>query len=555
MDINRVYENLRQLKSTDLAPQSKEEIMQAIVTATQNIGEDLSHYVVPKTLINLNGLDVEQDHIATIHVIAGVGIMGFVDRIRLHALDDVIIYEPDEGAAYLFLTQVNVSEFFRKSGVHLFTTLDAFIHGLRNRYEWWKNFEAWKSPPCAKHYPDKVEAFHHHLIQNGLIGKINQNTLNKLYFLWAANELTNLQMLKNRQCAMSDPDSMKNVPAVLVGAGPSLRHSLPELKKISQSNKMLIVAASTTLRVLIPEQIYPHIVIIIEGEQQSHFDNIPHLNRLRLLAHLQTHPEHLKHDFKDLFWFDQETSALRSLTASLVPGTKPIKFSGNVLSAAFLLTTFWGCNPIAFTGMDLAYQTGDKYMKGLEKKEEKDNERKFYPVPAQDESTLEAPPEFISYAHNLEMEIERVQKADPNFRAVNASTGGRRIKGTIEMTLEKFAGHFSMEKDLVEPMLSRAIESWPSLPEKTVETVLTEHLNTYHRLSALLESPNSPSENQAQIEKINHFLDQLPEFNTGVIRIIPWVRHIRSNRNISNADLDALRSTVRQILDGISSRP
>ena len=294
MEINRVFENLKRLKTTDLEPGSAEEIKAEIVSATQLIGEDLPHFVVPHSFKGIPFIPSDDDHIAAIHAIAGIGIMSFADRIRLHHSDEVIIYEPISGLAYLFLTQVNLSEFFGRSNVHLFTHLDAFANRLRNIYEWWKTFEAWKSPPLARRYPDKVNAFHQHLIENGLIGKINLNTLNKSYFQWIRNEVDNLYTLKNRKSAISCPDGLKNTPAVLVGAGPSLRHSLSALKDVSRSDNMLIIAASTTLRVLIPEQIYPHFVIIIEGEKQTHFENIPDLNRLRLLAHLQTFPGNLR---------------------------------------------------------------------------------------------------------------------------------------------------------------------------------------------------------------------------------------------------------------------
>lgn len=550
MDINRVHENLKQLKATDLTPPSLEKIKKEIVSASQLLGEDLPHYVVPHSFKGLPGISSGDEHITSVHAIAGVGVMGFADQIRVHRSDDVIIYEPIQGLAYLFLAQVNVSEFFGRSKVHLFTSLDALANALRSTYEWWKTLEAWKSPPSARLYPDKVEAFHQILIENGLLGKINLNTLNELYFQWIRNEIKNLHFLKDRQCAISCPDGMKNVPAVLVGAGPSLRHSLPALKGISRSDSMLIIAASTTLRVLIHEEIYPHFVIIIEGQKQAHFENIPHLNRLRLLAHLQTFPAHLEYPFKDIFWFNQETSALASVIASILPETQPIKFSGNVISAAFLLASFWGCNPIAFTGMDLAYQDGDKYMKGLAKKEYEPERKHFYDVPGQNNCQLKAPPEFLSYAHNLELELEHLKKTRPEFQAVNASVGGRRIRGAIEMPLEDFARHTPTGDVAVDRILTQFISSWPELPADPLERILENYLKTYHLLDRILDKSVSSLQKPDNLAKIEQHMKQLPEFNTNVVRLIPWVHHIRSGRKVSEADLSSLKTEVCQILDG-----
>ena len=555
MDINRVLENLKRLKTTDLKPDSAEKIKEEIVSATQLIGKDLPYFVVPYSFQGLSVISSDDDHITAIHAIAGVGIMGFADQIRIHRSDDVIIYEPIHGLAYLFLAQVNLSEFFGQSKVHLFTNLDTFANSLQNIYEWWKTLEAWKSPPSARLYPDKVEAFHKHIIENGLIGKINMNTLNKLYFQWIRNEIENLHILKNRRSAVSCPDGMKNVPAVLVGAGPSLRHSLSALKDISRSDNMLIIAASTALRVLIPEDIYPHFVIIIEGEKQTHFENIPHLNRLRLLAHLQTFPGHLEYPFRDIFWFNQETSAFASVIATILPDTQPLKFSGNVLSAAFLLASFWGCNPIAFTGMDLAYQAGDKYMKGLDKIEQESDRKPFYDVPGQDNRQLKAPPEFLSYAQNLEIELEQLRRANPEFTAINSSVGGRRIKGTIEMTLEDFAENIPIPDISVDPLLLQFTASWAALTADPLDKILQNHLKTYHCLESLLDKPIASLQEPDNLTKIGEHLKQLPEFNTSVIRLIPWVRHIRSGRNVPETDLSSLKAEVCQILDGFRYKP
>jgi len=554
MDINRVLENLKYLKATDLNPGSAEEIKSEIVAATQIVGDDLPHYVVPRGFKGIPKLS-DDEHLAAIYAIAGIGIMGFAERITLHHSDNVIIYEPVPGLAYLFLSQINLTEFFGKCRVHIFSDLDVFAKNLGDIYEWWKTINAWKSPPGARLYPDKVEAFHQHLIQNGLIGKVNLNTLNRLYFLWVRNELVNLHALRNRANAISCPGGMKNIPAVLVGAGPSLRHSLPALKEATRMDKILIIAASTTLRILIPEEIHPHFVIIIEGEKQAHFENMPNLDQMRLLAHLQTSPDHLEHPYKDRFWFNQETSPLAAAVSAIHPEIQPLKFSGNVVSSAFLLATFWGCAPIAFIGMDLAYQPGTKYMKGLEKKEEGPEEKRFYVVPGQDDRQLEAPPEFISYAHNLEAGIEQIRKINPEFQAVNASVGGRRIKGTIEMPLEDFVKRTSARNTPVSLLLKQFISSWPVLPADKVDTILQDHLKTYHRLETLLNKPVTSLQTSENLININELLKKLPEFNTGVTRLIPWVRHIRSRRNVSEADLSSLKTEVCQILDGFRHLP
>ncbi len=551
MDLSLVFKNLQQLKSTDLTSQSVEEIKSSIVSANQLVGNDLPHYVVPHSFHGLP-LVSGSEHLPQIYAIAGIGIMSIIDQIKLHSSDNIIIYEPTPGLAYMFLSQIDISIFFGNSNVHIFTNMKDFANGLQNIYEWWTTVKAWKTPSCERLHPDKVQAFHQCLNEKVVVGKANLNTINKTYFWRARNELVNLHAFKNRGNAISCPGGMKNIPAILVGAGPSLRTSLPVLKDASKNDNVLIIAASTTLRVLIPEGIYPHFVIIIEGEKQTHFENIPNLDQLRLVAHLQTSPGHLEYPFKDIFWFTQKTSPIVPVVSSIHQRIQPVKFSGCVLSAAFLLARFWGCNPIAFTGMDLAYRSGDKYMKGLEKRDEEHDQKPFYDVPSQDGRLLIAPPEFLSYAQTIETELEHLKKTNPEFQAVNASVGGRRIKGMVEMGLDKFVNQFTSHDLSVNRILTQVISTWPVLPTDAVDAILRNHLKIYQKLAVILDTTPSSLQSPESLKSINELLNKLPVFNSDTVRLIAWVRHIRSGRDVSDADLLSLKTEVCQILDELS---
>ncbi len=548
MDLQRIHENLKHLKGTDLKPCPDQMLMQEIISATKRVRENLPHYVVPKNFHGINPVSSEKEHWAVIHAMAGIGIMGIVDRLQLHPTDLVIIYEPDPGLAFIFLSQVDLKAFFNDCKIFIYTSLNNFKTALNGIYEWWKEVHAWKSPFTSKQYPERVEEFHQQIIQHVMMGKVNLNTLNKLYFEWVKNETINLHQLKQKRCATCCGQHMENVPAILVGAGPSLRHGLLALKEIYKKQNALIIAASTTLRLLIPEGIIPHFVIIIEGEKQAHFDHIPHLDQLNLLAHLQTHPDHTRHLFKDIFWFNQETSPLSPFVQSILTKNRPLNFSGNVLSAAFLLTAQWGCNPIAFIGMDLAYPSGSKYMSGLEKSGEEDLKRNFYDVPGQNNEMLKAPPEFVSYARNLETAIELNQKAAPQLKVINASIGGRRISGTVEMPLEGFMTQITKKDPSLQPLLETFIDSCSPLPAAETARFLNHQKQTYRNLENILEKESSEPLGTDQWIQIRDLMNRLPEFTTGVSRLIQWIRNIRSGKDISTRNLDSLKVVIKDML-------
>ncbi|MCP3952764.1 MAG: DUF115 domain-containing protein, partial [Desulfobacterales bacterium] len=386
------------------------------------------------------------------------------------------------------------------------------------------------------------------VVEYGLIAMNEIKALEKHYFQWVRNESINLQQLQGRPNASSVRNILKNTPTVIVGAGPSLRRALAPLKEASHSDNILIIAASTSIRALLAEGICPHFVVIIEGRRRDHFDADLAFDRLRLLAHMQTHPAHFNYPFQGVYWFNQGTSPLAPLIASLHPGVEPIRFSGNVASTAFLLATSWGCNPVSLVGMDLAYKPDNRYMKGLGIKEHSVDSSYIQDVPGQDGTALQAPPEWMSYARNLEKEISTLMAADPGFMVFNSSIGGRHIQGAPEKPLEEFISEFSRRSDSVNHRISQAIPTWPTLPVDQLRKIMKQRHATYRSLAEILESPVSQISQAEHVKRITGLLQSLPEFNTGTARLIPWVARLMAGQSVSGDDLAALKTAVQQVL-------
>jgi hypothetical protein len=189
----------------------------------------------------------------------------------------------------------------------------------------------------------------------------NEEARKRLAGQYLLNTLTNLPTIASEGDAAALTDLFTGIPAIVVGAGPSLDNNLPAIRDLL--DRMLLVAVDTAVRPLLAAGIRADLVVSVDPSEA----NARHLNELP--------------DARDL-WFVGEGS----LTASVFPqfsgrtfiykvsnhdpwpwlaghgaDRATLKTWGSVLTTAFDVAVRAGCDPIVFAGADLAYTDGLQY--------------------------------------------------------------------------------------------------------------------------------------------------------------------------------------------------
>ncbi len=155
----------------------------------------------------------------------------------------------------------------------------------------------------------------------------------------------------------------KEVPAVLVAAGPSLDKNVHELR--TAENRILILSTDTALKPLLSAGIEPHFVLTGDPSELNYL----HLKGGRtkdalLVAEATTFPASLLEFDGRTVICTFENSALRALSELL--GSKgTLRAWGSVATMALDFALLLGCNPILFIGQDLAHSDGRIYCSGL----------------------------------------------------------------------------------------------------------------------------------------------------------------------------------------------
>ena len=103
---------------------------------------------------------------------------------------------------------------------------------------------------------------------------ININTISRFDKLWAYNIASNVAKISTHYGVNKFFDKYKNIPAVIVSAGPSLEKNIRKLKEIK--NKALIIAVDTAIKPLFSHNISPHFIITIDPQKKNskYFRNV-----------------------------------------------------------------------------------------------------------------------------------------------------------------------------------------------------------------------------------------------------------------------------------------
>lgn len=157
------------------------------------------------------------------------------------------------------------------------------------------------------------------------------------------------------------------IPGIIVSAGPSLRKNIHILKQLK--DKALIVCVDTALKILLRNNIQPHLVMTIDSQKYSlkHFIGIQKPETV-LLADIVSHPRVIDSfsgsraiSTTTKYFTDENGKSRRETTPAwdwVEQFTGPIgdiQSGGSVATSVFDLLLNLKCDPIILVGQDLAY--------------------------------------------------------------------------------------------------------------------------------------------------------------------------------------------------------
>src|SRR3990167_4426221 len=206
-----------------------------------------------------------------------------------------------------------------------------------------------------------------------LLNKANKNTLQKKLQSWASQLNVNAPIVKQHPGTKIFHNKLKDVPCVIVSAGPSLEQSINKLKALK--GKAVIMALGTSFRSCINREIIPDFVNAHDangpdikagtGGGPKFFTGTYAKETIALFVNY-IYPGTIKsYDGPKCFYYveDPGISVYKTMALACDGPDRPdgsflessIIGGSSVAHTALYAAINFGCNPITYVGLDLSY--------------------------------------------------------------------------------------------------------------------------------------------------------------------------------------------------------
>lgn len=191
---------------------------------------------------------------------------------------------------------------------------------------------------------------------------ININTISRFDKLWAYNIASNVAKISTHYGVNKFFYKYKNIPAIIVSAGPSLEKNIRKLKEIK--NKALIIAVDTAMKPLFSRNISPHFIITIDPQKKNskYFRNV-NFKESVLIAESSVDKEAID-SFNGAVYFINSIFPLAKYFMEELGDRGDITTGGSVSTAAYDFAIRIGANPIIMVGLDLSFPNYQTHIKG-----------------------------------------------------------------------------------------------------------------------------------------------------------------------------------------------
>lgn len=198
--------------------------------------------------------------------------------------------------------------------------------------------------------------------------KVNQWTLEKFGKLWLKNGIKNIGELKNcpgishLENVFSEKNCGKKVPALVLGAGPTLDEILPVLKDLKK--RSILICVDTALRACLRSGVEPDFVLLLDPQYYAyrHISGLSSPSSI-LISESAVYPSAFRFDCKKILlcssmfplgkYFEMETGEKGKLEAG-----------GSVATSAWDFARFLGADNIFVSGLDLGFPENQTHIRG-----------------------------------------------------------------------------------------------------------------------------------------------------------------------------------------------
>ena len=387
----------------------------------------------------------------------------------------IIVYEPSFQIFLKFLENVSIQRWMEK---HLIIFWVNGLKGMDNkvmrgliqnilRYEMLTYSHRLILPNYDVLFAKEAVSFMqmiHEIANNGLVQYATRMRFSSISM---KNLLDNIKYLcngyKTTQLVNVIP---QDIPGIVVAAGPSLNKNIQELKKAK--GRAFIIAVDTAIKPLLAKGIIPDMFAIVDGKKPLDLIHKDEAKNIPLVTDINANSEILNYHTGMKFFYNQGYAIVERILLKADQQFGGVDTGGSVATNAFSLLYKMGLMRIILVGQDLAFTNNKSHADGtFKKKMEEEDTKGFIMVEGNVEKEVPTTATLKFYLDWYDKYITGIKENEENFRVINATEGGAKIKNTEIMTLhEAIEQECTKEVDIQEclkklpPMLDEKSKEW-----------------------------------------------------------------------------------------------
>ena len=327
---------------------------------------------------------------------------------------------------------------------------------------------------------------------------INLNTYKHFSERWFETFIGNFDYCLNSTFLTDIKDCVKDKPAIILSAGPSLEKNINLLKECKE--KFFIISGGRTLSKLEEINVKPDLCAIIDGDEISYDivkDNIK-IDTPLVFCNATNEKIVQEHIGKKIY----DSTGIDFISPIIKKNQRGLFGGGSVAHACINTAINIGCNPIILIGQDLAYTNDKVHANFCELTEDKyKHEEVLENIKSENDIYVDdIYGNKVRTSKSLNMfreNIEKIVKNNPNVKFINATEGGANIKGTEVITLKEAISKYSLKENI-----EKNINLVETLSDNEKEIVIDEFNKTVEYLKEIKRKCNESIKLNKKIKKV-----------------------------------------------------
>lgn len=374
---------------------------------------------------------------------------------------------------------------------------------------------------CSPNYNKIAEKQYLELLkavkETQIVERLNSNTVKTFALEWQENYIKNM-IFACEDIQFNEITNKYTIPVVVASGGPSLTKQLSYLKEYR--NKIIIIAAGSTINSLLKAGIEPDFVVTVDGGYANyrHFEHINSINSI-LIYSLSSHYE-IQNKFagKRIPFLLNDDQYINEILKDCEIELPYLNGGTSVANYAFEIAKKITIGPIALVGQDLAYTNNQSHAENntysMEIDEAFIKSRGLFETEGYFNDTVLTDYKFLV----MKTRFEELVKLSIHPSAIyNCTEGGVKINGFEQLSFEGFLKQYTREQD-------RVVEKDFSCSEFGKKEILYKRFKSYRQkklelqknlkgtLILLKRENNARHFSDSLIAKLNKTDQQINEF-------------------------------------------